>query len=123
MPALIAAAAQVASSTIDTTINNLFKNKVYKSQAEATALQSRVAYLSDQQKQELAYKLQNSQDANEQAQIIADAAASVDESAFNAAVALQTSNQSSSKNTIIIVSGVILVAGLVTFLILRSTKK
>jgi len=74
----IQAAGQVASAAVSSTINGLFQNKVYKAQADAINLQSRLSELSDSENIALAQKLQNAQTQQEQMQILTDAVSQID---------------------------------------------
>lgn len=70
---LASAAAQVITGTID----NLFKNKIYKSQAERNIVLSKIDKLDNQQKYVLAQQLQDAKDDNEKLLIISQYAAAI----------------------------------------------
>ena len=59
-----------AAQVINGTVNSLMQNKVYKSQANALDVQSRVSQLSNQQQNVLAIRLQNAQTDTERMQIL-----------------------------------------------------
>lgn len=70
---LAMAAAQVINGTVDT----LFKNKVYKSQAERNKVLSQIDKLDNQQKYVLAQQLQDAKDDNEKLAILSNYAATI----------------------------------------------
>lgn len=65
--------AQVITATID----SLFKNKVYKSQAEKNKVLSQIDKLDNQQKYVLAQQLQDAKDDNEKLAILSNYAATI----------------------------------------------
>lgn len=74
MAALIAAAATVVTSTIDT----LSKNKVYKAEVDKLQLEGRLAGLNSEQQFLLAQQLNKARSDNERFAILKDYAAKID---------------------------------------------
>lgn len=75
--AVAGAVADASSSVINNAVNTLAQNKVYKAKIEQMQLQGKIAQLDNQQKYELAIKLQNANNASELFKIIQDTTARI----------------------------------------------
>jgi hypothetical protein len=99
-----AAAAQVVNGTVE----QLFKNKIYKAQADQINMKSRLDQLSNSQQYALSLRLQAANSEAEQFRIIQDAVSKIDVATVEGnAQILSTSVTATSKNTttILIVVG------------------
>jgi len=118
MPAALAGA---TSNVINGVVNSLMQNKVYQSQADAIQLQSKLAYLNTQQKYDLAMRLQNAQNMNDQLQILSDAVSQINVATVNGNTSIiQTALNQKSKNTIVavlVIFGSIAVLGVTYYFI------
>ena len=103
------AAAQVVNGTVE----QLFKNKIYKAQADRVNMQSRLDQLDSSQKYALALRLQSAQNEQEQMKILLDTASKIDVATVqgNASI-LSASVTATSKNTttilIVVTAGIAL---------------
>ena len=118
MPALIGAGVAAAASVINNTVTNLMNKPLQKAQIASLNLQGRLSQLSNAQQSALAIQLQNAQTADEQMQILTNAAAQVESAGvtgnatiLSAAVTNQATNNMATAG-IIIASLVVLVAGI-----------
>lgn len=100
-----------AAQVINGTVEQLFKNKIYKSQAERINMQSRLDQLSNSQQYALSLRLQAANSEAEKFRIMQDSVSKIDVATVegNAAI-LSTSVTASSKNTttilIVVAAGV-----------------
>lgn len=105
-----------AAEVINGTVEQLFKNKIYKAQANNIKLQGRLNQLDSAQQYQLALRLQNAQTDNERFAILQDSVSKIDIATVegNASI-LQAAVQARAKETqttaIIIGSAVILLIG------------
>ena len=108
-PDPFAAAAQVVNGTVQ----QLFKNKIYKAQADKINMESRLDQLDNSQKYALALRLQSAQNEQEQMRILLDTASKIDVATVqgNASI-LSASVTATSKNTttilIVVTAGIAL---------------
>lgn len=105
-----------AAQVINGTVEQLFKNKIYKAQADKIQLGGRLELLDSVQQYQLSLRLQNAQTDNERFAILQDAVSKIDVATVqgNASI-LQAAIQSRAKETqttaIIIGAAVILLIG------------
>ena len=108
--------AMAAAAVINGTVEQLFKNKIYKAQADKIQLGGRLDQLDSAQQYQLALRLQNAQTDNERFAILQDSVSKIDVSTVqgNASI-LQAAVQARAKETqttaIIIGAAVILLIG------------
>lgn len=108
--------AMAAAAVINGTVEQLFKNKIYKAQADKIQLGGRLDQLDSAQQYQLSLRLQNAQTDNERFAILQDSVSKIDISTVqgNAAI-LQSAIQARAKETqttaIIIGAAVILLIG------------
>jgi hypothetical protein len=108
--------AMAAADVINGTVEQLFKNKVYKAEANNIELRGRLQQLDSVQQYQLALRLQNAQTDNERFAILQDGVSKIDVSTVqgNAAI-LQSAIQARARETqttaIIIGAAVILLIG------------
>ena len=108
--------AMAAADVINGTVEQLFKNKVYKAEANNIELKGRLEQLDSVQQYQLALRLQNAQTDNERFAILQDGVSKIDVATVqgNASI-LQAAIQSRAKETqttaIIIGAAVILLIG------------
>ena len=102
-----------AASVVNNTVKQLFQNKIYKAQASKINLEARLSLLSNEQKYQLAVRLQSAQNDAEKLRIMTDAVSKIDVATVqgNAAI-LAASVGQQSKNTmttvLIITGGIVL---------------
>lgn len=132
MPVTSAAIAG-ASRIITGTVDNLFKNKVYKSQAEANLMKARVDLLSEQEKYNLALRLQDAKNDTDMANILADSTTSIKNSALESIVKLKVAEaeaagnqnvaQSKTNTTKLVVASSVIMVSLILVVVLLKMKK
>lgn len=115
-PATAMAVSRFASETINGTVNNLLRNKVYKAQADKIKLEGRLAQLDNAQQYELALRLQDAKNDNERFALLQEFASRIDVEAvassgriFEAAIDAQ--EKRARTTAIIIGSALVLVIG------------
>ena len=107
---------QAAAAVVNNTVTQLFKNKVYKAQADQINMKSRLDQLSNAQKYALSLKLQAAKSEAEQFKIMQDAASKIDVATVqgNASI-LSASVTATSKNTttilIVVAAGIAMLIG------------
>lgn len=111
-PDPFAAAAQVVNGTVE----QLFKNKIYKAQADQINMKSRLDQLSNSQQYALSLKLQAANSEAEQFRIMQDAVSKIDVATVEGnAQILSTSVTATSKNTttilIVVAAGIAMLIG------------
>lgn len=114
-------AAMAAASVINNTVTQLFKNKMYKAQADKTKLEGRLAQLSTEQQFVLASRLNDAKNDNERFGLLQDAVSKIDVATVESnAEILKASIEARAKETqttaIIIGAAVILVIGAYYFI-------
>lgn len=111
-PDPFSAAAQVVNGTVE----QLFKNKIYKAQADQINMKSRLDQLSNSQQYALSLKLQAANSEAEQFRIMQDAVSKIDVATVEGnAQILSTSVTATSKNTttilIVVAAGIAMLIG------------
>jgi hypothetical protein len=111
-----AAPFQAAAAVVNNTVTQLFRNKVYKAQAEQINMQSRLDQLSNSQQYALSLKLQAANSEAEQFRIMQDAVSKIDVATVEGnAQILSTSVTATSKNTttilIVVAAGIAMLIG------------
>jgi hemoglobin-like flavoprotein len=111
-----AAPFQAAAAVVNNTVTQLFRNKVYKAQAEQINMKSRLDQLSNSQQYALSLKLQAANSEAEQFRIMQDAVSKIDVATVQGnAQILSTSVTATSKNTttilIVVAAGIAMLIG------------
>jgi hemoglobin-like flavoprotein len=111
-----AAPFQAAAAVVNNTVTQLFRNKVYKAQAEQINMKSRLDQLSNSQQYALSLKLQAANSEAEQFRIMQDAVSKIDVATVEGnAQILSTSVTATSKNTttilIVVAAGIAMLIG------------
>jgi hypothetical protein len=107
---------QAAAAVVNNTVTQLFRNKVYKAQAEQINMKSRLDQLSNSQQYALSLKLQAAKSEAEQFRIMQDAVSKIDVATVEGnAQILSTSVTATSKNTttilIVVAAGIAMLIG------------
>jgi hemoglobin-like flavoprotein len=107
---------QAAAAVVNNTVTQLFRNKVYKAQAEQINMKSRLDQLSNSQQYALSLKLQAAKSEAEQFRIMQDAVSKIDVATVQGnAQILSTSVTATSKNTttilIVVAAGIAMLIG------------
>jgi hypothetical protein len=107
---------QAAAQVVNGTVEQLFKNKIYKAQADQINMKSRLDQLSNSQQYALSLKLQAANSEAEQFRIIQDAVSKIDVATVQGnAQILSTSVTATSKNTttilIVVAAGIAMLIG------------
>ena len=107
---------QAAAAVVNNTVTQLFRNKVYKAQAEQINMKSRLDQLSNSQQYALSLKLQAANSEAEQFRIMQDAVSKIDVATVEGnAQILSTSVTATSKNTttilIVVAAGIAMLIG------------
>jgi hypothetical protein len=107
---------QAAAAVVNNTVTQLFKNKVYKAQADQINMKSRLDQLSNSQQYALSLKLQAAKSEAEQFRIMQDAVSKIDVATVEGnAQILSTSVTATSKNTttilIVVAAGIAMLIG------------
>jgi hypothetical protein len=105
-----------AAAVVNGTVEQLFKNKVYKAQADQINMKSRLDQLSNSQQYALSLKLQAAKSEAEQFRIMQDAVSKIDVATVEGnAQILSTSVTATSKNTttilIVVAAGIAMLIG------------
>jgi len=107
---------QAAAAVVNNTVTQLFRNKVYKAQADQINMKSRLDQLSNSQQYALSLKLQAAKSEAEQFRIMQDAVSKIDVATVEGnAQILSTSVTATSKNTttilIVVAAGIAMLIG------------
>jgi len=107
---------QAAAAVVNNTVTQLFRNKVYKAQAEQINMKSRLDQLSNSQQYALSLKLQAAKSEAEKFRIMQDAVSKIDVATVEGnAQILSTSVTATSKNTttilIVVAAGIAMLIG------------
>ena len=98
-----------AASVVNNTVTQLFKNKIYKAQANQINLEARLSLLSNEQKYQLAVRLQMAQNDAEKLRLMTDAVSKIDVATVQGNAAILTASVGQqSKNTmttVLIITG------------------
>lgn len=105
-----------AAAVVNGTVEQLFKNKVYKAQADQINMKSRLDQLSNSQQYALSLRLQAANSEAEQFRIMQDAVSKIDVATVEGnAQILSTSVTATSKNTttilIVVAAGIAMLIG------------
>jgi hemoglobin-like flavoprotein len=111
-----AAPFQAAAAVVNNTVTQLFRNKVYKAQAEQINMKSRLDQLSNSQQYALSLKLQAAKSEADKFRIMQDAVSKIDVATVEGnAQILSTSVTATSKNTttilIVVAAGIAMLIG------------